>query len=96
MAKTQIGLGVLSIPAAFDALGMIPGLICLCTIALITTWTGHVIGDFKMKHRDIYSIDEANQLIFGRIGREVFAAGFILCKLPPWLCQAVSVVHVLR
>ncbi|KAH0137868.1 hypothetical protein KCU67_g15634, partial [Aureobasidium melanogenum] len=29
MMKTQIGLGVLSIPAVFDVLGMIPGIICL-------------------------------------------------------------------
>lgn len=38
MMKTQIGLGVLSIPLVFDTLGMIPGIIILLTIAIITTW----------------------------------------------------------
>ncbi|KAF0329262.1 transmembrane amino acid transporter [Colletotrichum asianum] len=33
MMKTQIGLGVLSFPAVFDTLGLIPGAIILCTIA---------------------------------------------------------------
>jgi len=38
MMKTQIGLGVLSIPLVFDTLGMIPGIIILLGIAIITTW----------------------------------------------------------
>jgi amino acid permease len=38
MMKTQIGLGVLSIPLVFDTLGMIPGIIILVSIAAITTW----------------------------------------------------------
>lgn len=38
MMKTQIGLGVLSIPLVFDTLGMIPGIIVLLGIAIITTW----------------------------------------------------------
>jgi len=38
MMKTQIGLGVLSIPLVFDTLGMIPGIIVLLAIAIITTW----------------------------------------------------------
>jgi amino acid permease len=38
MMKTQIGLGVLSIPLVFDTLGMIPGIIILVSIAIITTW----------------------------------------------------------
>lgn len=38
MMKTQIGLGVLSIPLVFDTLGMIPGIIVLLCIAAITTW----------------------------------------------------------
>lgn len=42
MMKTQIGLGVLSIPLVFDTLGMIPGIIVLLAIAFITTWVrGH-------------------------------------------------------
>ncbi|RSL92514.1 hypothetical protein CEP52_013782 [Fusarium oligoseptatum] len=59
MMKTQIGLGVLSIPAVFDTLGMIPGLICLCTIAAITTWSDWMVGAFKLRHREVYGIADA-------------------------------------
>ncbi|KAE8376618.1 transmembrane amino acid transporter protein-domain-containing protein [Aspergillus bertholletiae] len=78
MMKTQIGLGVLSIPTAFDTLGIVPGIICLCSIAVITTWSDYMIGVFKLRHRSIYSIDDVGALIFGPIGREVLGGAFCL------------------
>lgn len=78
--KTQIGLGVLSIPAVFDTLGFVPGLICLWMVAIITTWSDYMIGVFKLRHREVYGIDDAGGLMFGRVGREVLGVGFCLCK----------------
>ena len=78
--KTQIGLGVLSIPAVFDALGIVPGIICMLAIGGITTWSDYVIGDFKLNHPEIYSIDDVGQLLFGKIGRQVIAVMFFLCE----------------
>lgn len=80
MMKTQIGLGVLSIPAAFDVLGLIPGLIILITIAAITTWSNYIVGVFKLLHPGVYSLDDAGAMIFGRAGRYFFATTFCLCK----------------
>jgi amino acid permease len=80
MMKTQVGLGVLSIPAVFDTLGLIPGVICLCAIAGITTWSDYIVGVFKLRHRDVYDISDVGQLLFGRVGREILAVAFILCK----------------
>lgn len=77
MMKTQIGLGVLSIPAAFDTLGLVPGVLCLIAIATITTWSNYIIGVFKLRHREVYGIDDACRLMFGEVGRNVF--GFIFC-----------------
>ncbi|CAJ0546467.1 Ff.00g010940.m01.CDS01 [Fusarium sp. VM40] len=78
MMKTQIGLGVLSIPAAFDTLGLLPGVICLLAVAIITTWSNYMVGVFKVNHPQVYGIDDASKLMFGTIGREVLAAGFSL------------------
>lgn len=80
MMKTQIGLGVLSIPAVFDALGIVPGIICMLAVGAITTWSDYVIGTFKLNHPEIYSIDDVGALLFGRIGRGVVAVMFVLCK----------------
>lgn len=80
MMKAQIGLGVLSIPASFDTLGLVPGAICLIAIAGITTWSNVIVGDFKVKHREVYGVDDAAGLMFGRVGRELLGVTFILCK----------------
>lgn len=37
MMKAQVGLGVLSLPATFHTLGLVPGLIVLVVIAVL--WT---------------------------------------------------------
>ncbi|GKT86475.1 transmembrane amino acid transporter [Colletotrichum tofieldiae] len=78
MMKTQIGLGVLSIPSIFDTLGMVPGVILLCVIGGITTWSDFMVGIFKLRHPHVYGIDDAGELMFGWIGREVLGAAFCL------------------
>ncbi|RDK41226.1 hypothetical protein M752DRAFT_217709 [Aspergillus phoenicis ATCC 13157] len=77
MMKTQFGLGVLSIPQVLDSLGIIPGIICLLAIATIATWSNYVIGKFKLKHPEVYGIDDAGELMFGRVGRELL--GVAVC-----------------
>lgn len=78
--KTQIGMGVLAIPSALNVLGMVPGIICLITMACITTWSAYIIGTFKLNHREVYSIDDAGAIMFGLPGRIVLSTGFCLCK----------------
>lgn len=80
MMKTQIGLGVLAIPSALDTLGMVPGLICLLAFAMITTWSGYVVGTFKLQHREVYSLDDAGAIMLGLPGRAILAASFCLCR----------------
>ncbi|CAG8204200.1 unnamed protein product [Penicillium olsonii] len=78
MAKCQLGLGVLSLPAAFDTLGMVPGVLCMLSVAFVVTWGSYVIGGFKLNHREIYGIDDATGVMFGFWGRELIAICFIL------------------
>lgn len=76
MTKTQIGLGVLSIPANLDTLGIVPGVILPWVIAIVTTWSDYMVGEFKLRHPEVYGIDDVGQLLVGRVGREVFATAF--------------------
>lgn len=86
MTKTQVGLGVLAIPRTFHALGLIPGVFCLIAIGGMTSWSGYIVGTFKLNHPEVYTIDDAGGKMFGRIGREIFAATFMLSKhfSPPY------------
>lgn len=77
MLKTQIGLGVLSIPSVFDTLGLVPGIICLLVIAFITGWSAWVIGKFKLRHPEVYGIDDVGGILFGKPGR--ISVGIIYC-----------------
>ncbi|KAK8147567.1 hypothetical protein G3M48_001385 [Beauveria asiatica] len=78
MMKSQIGLGVLSIPGAFDTLGLIPGVLCLLAVAAITTWSNYIVGVFKLNHPEIYGVADVGAMISGRLGREVLGVGFAL------------------
>ena len=80
MLKTQFGLGVLSIPQILDSLGVVPGIICILAVASITTWSNYVIGKFKLNHPQVYAIDDAGELMFGRLGREALGVGVCICK----------------
>lgn len=83
MLKTQFGLGVLSIPDILNTLSMVPGVICILIIASITTWSNYMIGVFKKRHREVYGIDDAGGLMFGRVGREFFSIGICICNSIP-------------
>ncbi|KAK4497797.1 hypothetical protein PRZ48_010451 [Zasmidium cellare] len=76
MMKTQIGLGVLGIPSALHTLGMVPGVIIICLIAAMTTWSGWMVGVFKILHPSCYGIDDAGAIVGGRIGKEILYWGF--------------------
>lgn len=89
MMKTQIGLGVLSIPGTFHVLGIVPGVIALCLVSGVTTWSDYIVGVFKLNHPDVYSIDDVGRKLFGPIGREFFAVVFCLCKSPR-TCEALK------
>ncbi|WVQ96905.1 hypothetical protein IAU59_004013 [Kwoniella sp. CBS 9459] len=87
--KSQIGLGVLSLPSALATLGIVPGILCLVGVAGIMTWSGYVVGQVKMRHKQVYSVVDIGEVMFGRVGREVFAAIYCICKSFP-LCASLT------
>lgn len=86
MMKSEMGIGILSIPQAFGTLGLIPGIIVLLVISAITTWSSYVVGVFKLKHPQAYGFADTAEIIFGPIGREVASIAFCLL----WIFVAAS------
>ncbi|KAJ5639070.1 amino acid transporter [Penicillium longicatenatum] len=78
MMKSQIGLGVLSIPGALDTLGIVPGAIILLAVAIITTWSDYMVGTFKLRHREVYGLADVGGMLFGRPGKIFFGVAFVL------------------
>ncbi|KAM0548830.1 hypothetical protein ACHAPJ_009686 [Fusarium lateritium] len=80
MLKTQIGLGILSIPKVFEVLGLIPGTICVIVVASMITWSNCIIGSFKLRHPDVYGIEDVGRIFLGRFGYEFFGWLFAICE----------------
>ncbi|GJN87101.1 hypothetical protein Rhopal_000046-T1 [Rhodotorula paludigena] len=72
LVKSQIGVGVLGIPATFHSLGLIPGILIFLFFAVLTTWSDYYLGVFKIKHPSVYSLQDCMTLVFGRWGGEFF------------------------
>lgn len=68
MCKSNIGLGVLGIPAVFQTMGVVPGIILICFIQMIITWADYVVGTFKLNHPEVYSLADAGKSML-RTGR---------------------------
>lgn len=81
MLKTQIGLGVLTVPETFSVLGLIPGTICVVLVAAMITWSNYIIGDFKLRYPDVYGIEDVGRIFLGRFGYECFGIMFAICEL---------------
>jgi hypothetical protein len=86
MMKSEMGIGILSIPQAFATLGLVPGVIVLLVISAITTWSSYVVGVFKLKHPEAYGFADTAAIIFGPVGQEVASVAFCLL----WIFVAAS------
>ncbi|KAF2256386.1 hypothetical protein BU26DRAFT_20865 [Trematosphaeria pertusa] len=81
MIAETISLGVLALPQAIAILGIVPGLLLIFLLGLIATYTGYLIGQFKLAYPGMQSFADCGELIAGPIGREVMAFGQVLIIL---------------
>ncbi|KAH8755799.1 transmembrane amino acid transporter protein-domain-containing protein [Diaporthe sp. PMI_573] len=78
MVAENISLGILSLPAVFSTNGLVAGVLALIGIGLFCTYGGYVLWQFRMRHPEVASYTDIGQVLFGRIGREVFGAAFVI------------------
>ncbi|KAG9190772.1 hypothetical protein G6011_08860 [Alternaria panax] len=75
MLAENVSLGVLALPQALAILGLVPGLLCICFLGIIATYTGYLVGEFKLAHPSVACYVDCGMLIGGPVGREVLAVG---------------------
>jgi hypothetical protein len=78
MLAENVSLGVLALPQALAILGLVPGILCICLLGIIATYTGYLIGEFKLAYPSLHSYADAGHLIGGPLGREVLAVGQVM------------------
>jgi hypothetical protein len=75
MIAETISLGILSLPSALAAIGIVPGMILILGLGIIATYTGYVLGQSKLKYPQVHNMADAGEVLLGPIGREVFGLG---------------------
>ncbi|KAJ5555672.1 hypothetical protein N7535_008106 [Penicillium sp. DV-2018c] len=78
MVAETVSLGVLSLPAAVAALGLVPAILVLVFLGSLATYTGYVIGQMKWKYPHISTMADAGEVIAGKWGREFLGVAQII------------------
>ena len=54
------------------------GIILIAGLGILATYTGYVIGQFKLAYPHVHNMADAGEVLAGRIGREIFGGAQIL------------------
>jgi hypothetical protein len=73
-----IALGALSLPGAYNTLGMFPGVFLTITLGLVSIYTSYLVGQVKLAFPETANYADAGRLLLGRFGYEVFGAALVL------------------
>ncbi|WOO84835.1 N amino acid transport system protein [Vanrija pseudolonga] len=91
ITKSDIGLGVLTLPVVFGTLGIVPGILLIIAIMVMMSYCAAIIGPFKMRHPEVYAIQDAAFIFGGKIAKEVF---FVMYQIDLVLTVSGSCVSV--
>ncbi|KAJ5126064.1 hypothetical protein N7526_008241 [Penicillium atrosanguineum] len=77
MIAETISLGILSLPSAVATLGLVAAVILIAGLGLLATYTGYVIGQFKLRYPHVHSMGDAGEIMFGTFGWGRFGREFL-------------------
>ncbi|KAJ9487893.1 hypothetical protein VN97_g5409 [Penicillium thymicola] len=77
MIAETISLGILSLPSAMAVLGLVPAVILIVGLGILSTYTGYVIGQFKLRYPQVHSMGDAGEVMFHPMGLARFGREFL-------------------
>ncbi|KAL9010670.1 MAG: hypothetical protein Q9173_004420 [Seirophora scorigena] len=78
MIAETISLGILSLPSVLAEIGMVAGVILIVGLGALATYTGYVIGQFKLAYPQVHNMADAGMIMLGPMGREIFGIAQML------------------
>ncbi|KAM0330605.1 hypothetical protein ACHAQA_003554 [Verticillium albo-atrum] len=77
LVAETVSLGILSLPSVLATVGLVPGVILICTVSALATYSGLLLADFRKQYPFVQNFGDAVELIgkpigMGSIFREVF------------------------
>lgn len=74
----EIGIGVLSLPAAVNVLGLFPGILCIAGMGMLSLYTALILIQYYRKYPYLLNIVDYGRVLGGPIVEGIFAAGFLI------------------
>ncbi|EKM60924.1 uncharacterized protein PHACADRAFT_156049 [Phanerochaete carnosa HHB-10118-sp] len=78
MISEIVSNGMLSLPNAMAAVGIVPALILTIFLGIFGLFTAKLLIDFKLNHPGVHSMGDAGYILFGPVGREILSAGTVV------------------
>ncbi|ETN44094.1 uncharacterized protein HMPREF1541_10644 [Cyphellophora europaea CBS 101466] len=74
----EVGIGILSLPAALNVLGLIPGIISIIGMGTLSLYTAYILVQFYRRYPHVVNIVDYGRIIGGKPLEVIFAIGFII------------------
>ncbi|KTW31100.1 uncharacterized protein T551_01652 [Pneumocystis jirovecii RU7] len=71
MISETVSLGVLSLPSMFATIGINLGLFFVLFLGIVATYTGYVLGQFKLKYPFVNTMSDAAFVLWGPTARSI-------------------------
>lgn len=78
MLAENISLGILSLPAVLTQLGLAGGVVAIVLLGIISTYSGYVLWQYKMRYPHINNYGDLGEQLLGRFGKEFFGAAYVI------------------
>lgn len=60
MIAETISLGILSLPSTLAAIGLVPGIVLIIGLGAVSTYTGYVFWQFKLKYPQVHNMGKTD------------------------------------
>ncbi|OLN81857.1 N amino acid transport system protein 7 [Colletotrichum chlorophyti] len=77
LVAETVSLGILSLPSVLATVGLVPGVILICVVSALATYSGLLLADFRKQYPFVQNFGDAVELVgrpigLGGVFREVF------------------------
>ncbi|GAB5589806.1 hypothetical protein Unana1_04706 [Umbelopsis nana] len=90
MIAETVSNGTTALPSVLGTIGLVPGVLLIVGLGIFALYTGILLGKFKLRHAQVHNMGDAGNVLFGRIGREIFTFGSITFALASTSGQLLS------
>lgn len=74
----EVGIGMLSLPAAVNVLGFFPGVMCIIIMGMLSLYTAYNLIQYWRKYPYMLNIVDYGRVLGGPIVEAIFAIGFLI------------------